>query len=142
MSALARRDLTVAGVVVLGCVGIGGAASLSITLTGELGVFFGLSFVLLSVTCALSADIRALFAPGLLPPLMMVGALAVVAHTFPDAITVETLAETAGATQRLIAGVVDHAAALALGHLLALAVIGLRMTTARSHRSRYRVRNG
>lgn len=130
MSTLARHDVSAFGIVVLGAAGIGLSATLSVVLTADLGFFFGLTFVLLAVTCALAADIRALFAPGILPPLLMIGLMAVVAHLAPDAITVQSLADSAGTTQRVIAGVIDHATALVLGHLLALAVIGLRLAAA------------
>ncbi|MGH3425346.1 MAG: DUF6542 domain-containing protein [Nocardioidaceae bacterium] len=129
-STLSRRDASAAGVVVLGCAGVGSAAAINIALTDDLGFFFGLSFVLVAVTCALAAHIRALFAAGILPPLLMVAVVTVVASAVPDAITVQSLADSAGATQRVIAGVIDHATALVVGHLLALAVIGLRIAAA------------
>lgn len=127
LSTLAQRNLTAPGVVCLGCLGMGVATSLSVALTGDLGTFFGLMFVLVSATCALAADIRGLFAPGVLPPVLLAAVMLLVAITLPEAISVHGLAASAGSLQTMIAGVVDHATALVVGHLLALGIVGLRI---------------
>ena len=111
-----------------------GVATVSIGLTDELGVFFGACFVLVSVSAALSADLRSLFAPGVLPPLLLVTVLLAVAVLAPQAIDAPGLAETAGAAQRTIAGVVEQATALIIGHLLALAAIAYRIAHADERR--------
>ena len=129
MSTLSKKDLSAAQVVVAGSVAFGLVTALSIRLSGDLGFFVGLCFVLISATCALAANIRSLFAPGVLPPLLMIATVIVVATVSPDAIDIDGLSESAGALQRAIAGVVDQAVPLVIGHILALAVIGLRIAS-------------
>lgn len=130
LSRLAQYDLASHQVIALACAVMGIVTAASITLSDGLGVFFGLSFVLVSVTAALSADIRALYTPGVLPPLLLIGLLILVAQLAPDAIEAPGLAESASATQRVIAGVVDHATALVIGHILALCAIAYRIANA------------
>lgn len=129
LSALSKKDLSATQVVVVGSVAFGLATALSIRLTGDLGFFVGLCFVLVSVTGAMAASIHSLFAPGVLPPLLMIATVVVVANVSPDAIDVAGLSASAGTLQRAIAGLVDQAVALVIGHLLALAVIGLRIAS-------------
>lgn len=130
MAPLARRDLTGGQVCLLASAAMGGVTVASIALDHDLGIFFGVGFVLVSLTAALAADIRSLYTPGVLPPLLLIGLLVVVAHVEPGAIEATGLAESAGTTQRVIAGVVDHATALVAGHLLALAAIAYRIVSA------------
>lgn len=130
MAPLARRDLTGGQVWVLACVAMGGVTATSIVLDHDLGLFFGVGFVLISLTAALAADIRSLYTPGVLPPLLLIGLLTVVAHLEPEAIAVTGLAESASTAQRVIAGVVDHATALVAGHVLALGAIAYRINAA------------
>lgn len=137
LRSLAGHDLTEAGTIVLGVLGVGSSATLSIALTSDLGFFFGLCFVIVVASCALAADLESLFTPGVMPPLLMIGLMSVVASGTPDAITVKSLADTAGMAQRVIAGLVDQATALVIGELLALAVIGLRYASAPEHRTAY-----
>ena len=129
---LAAHDLTAGHIVAGGCAAMAVVTAVSIYRTGGLGTFFGVGFVLICLTCALAADVRALFAPGVLPPLLMITTLATVAVFDPPVIDVDGLAVTAGAAQRTIAGVIDHATALVVGHALALVSIGLRILTASS----------
>lgn len=130
LDAFAGRDLTARGVVVLGCTSVGGFAALEIALNHHLGITFGVVFVLVSIACALAADVHALFAPGVLPPLLMVGVMAVVAGLAPEAINVAGMATTASTMQRAIAGIIDHATALVIAHVLALSIVGLRIWSA------------
>lgn len=130
MAPLARRDLSTAQVCVVACTVMGAVTAVSIAFDDGLGLFFGVSFVLVSVTAALAADVRSLYAPGVLPPLLLIGLLLIVAQVAPEAIDAPGLADTASATQRIIAGVVDHATALVAGHVLALGAIAYRINAA------------
>ncbi|MEO6471375.1 MAG: DUF6542 domain-containing protein, partial [Aeromicrobium sp.] len=95
-----------------------------------LGVLFSVGFILIAVTTPLSVDVRSLFAPGILPPLLMIGSILFFAIVSPSAIPADGLAASAGTIQRLIAGIIDQATALVIGHLLALGVVALRIVTA------------
>jgi len=105
-------------------------ALLDVMVDGRLGILFSVGFILVAVTTPLSVDVRALFAPGILPPLLMIGSILAFAVFAPSAIPSEGLADSASALQRLISGVIDQATALVVGHLLALGVIALRIITA------------
>ena len=129
-SSLARHDLSARLAVVLASVTMLAIALLDVLVDGKLGTLFSVGFILVAVTTPLSVDVRALFAPGVLPPLLMIGSILVFAILVPSAIPADGLASSAGTLSRLIAGVIDQATALVVGHLLALAVIALRITTA------------
>ncbi len=131
MGRLAQRDLTGGQVCAVAAATAAVAAAVSIGLTSDLGTFFGCCFVLVSLSAALAASVHALYVPGVLPPLLLVVVLFGVASLAPDAIDAPGLAETAGTTQRAIAGVVQHASALVLGHVLALATIAYRIATSK-----------
>lgn len=115
---------------VLGAALLAGSAWLSVTLGGRLGIFFGICFVFTAITVALVVDAAGLFVAGVLPPLMLLVLLTGVVFLAPAAVDAPQLAADAGGPQRVIAGVVDHAAALVIGHVAALAIIGLRIRAA------------
>lgn len=132
--ALARHDLGAGQAVVFACIAMASIALLDVVGDGRLGMLFSVGFILVAVTTPLSVDVRALFAPGILPPLLMIGSILAFAIVAPSAIPAEGLAGSAGTLQRLIAGVIDQATALVIGHLLALGVIALRIATAPADR--------
>jgi len=123
-----RQELTSRGVVVATGVLLAASAWVTVQVGGQLGVFFGLCFVLVSLTGALAADDRALFTAGVLPPMALAGVLAVTVLS-PGAVAPDTVATTTGLVTRTLAGVVDLAVALVLGHLAALTVVCARVTT-------------
>lgn len=129
-AALARRDLSARQAIVSACVVMAAITLLDIVVDGKLGTLFSVGFILIAVTTPLSVDVRALFAPGILPPLLMIGTILVVAIVSPSSIPADGLASSAGTLQRLIAGIIDQATALVVGHLLALGFIGLRILAA------------
>lgn len=124
-----RRELTSRGVVVTTALLLGTCAGVTVQLGGGLGAFFGLCFVLVSLTGALAADDRALFTAGVLPPAALAAAVLVVAALSPEAVAAETVSSAASLPIRVGAGVVDLAAALVVGHLAALAVVAARVAT-------------
>ncbi|MCW2747999.1 MAG: hypothetical protein JWP10_1141 [Nocardioidaceae bacterium] len=125
----ARRDLIGGQIALIGLLAMGFVTVLSIAVTGSIGTFYGLAFVLISVTLPLSAHIKALFVPGILPPIMMIVSLTLIALFDPSAIQVDQMADSAGVVQRVINGLISQAAALVLGHLLALLTIWFRIAT-------------
>lgn len=127
--ALSRHDLTAQQAIVLACSAMAIVTILDVMADGRIGLLFSVGFILIAVTTPLSVDVRSLFAPGILPPLLMIGAILAVAILHPSAITSDGLSSSAGALQRLIAGIIDQATALVVGHLLALGVIALRIIT-------------
>ena len=127
---LARHDLGARQAIVVACVAMAGIALLDAAGDGKLGTLFSVGFILVAVTTPLSVDVRALFAPGILPPLLMIGTILAFAIFEPSALPTDGVAGTAGTLQRLIAGVMDQATALVVGHLMALGIIALRITTA------------
>lgn len=101
---------------------------------GKLGFVFSLAFVLIVVTVALAVDLDSLFHAGVLPPMLLIGALGVVALLWPDAIQVNGMADDAGFVARLIAATIDHGKTLVVGHGLALGLIALRIMSAPDRR--------
>lgn len=125
-----RHELAARGVVLVTVVGMSGAATLQLLLTEQLGVFFGICFVLASLTAALTVRSDGFFTVGVLPPLLLVGALTVIATIQPSAIDAPGLADDAGLLQRVIAGIVSQAGPLVIGHGLAIGVLAVRICTA------------
>jgi len=124
------HELTGPAAAVVATVLLAACAWVSVALTERLGVFFGLCLVLAALTVALVVDTRGLFVAGVLPPLLLLGVLTMVVMLAPSAIDAPHLATDAGHLQRVIAGVVDHATALVVGHLAALTIVGLRIRVA------------
>lgn len=129
---MARRDLTARGAVVLACVSLGAVTALDLT-DGRLGFLFSLGFVLAVGTAPLSVHVRSLLTTGVMPPVLLIGALLVVAIAAPEAIVVDGLPADSGAFARTVAAVIDHGITLVVGHVLALAGIGVRVATAPRH---------
>ena len=132
-AALARRDLGARQAIVIACAAMTAIAILDVVVDGKLGTLYSVGFILIAVTTPLSVDVRSLFAPGILPPLLMIGVILIFAIVAPSAIPADGLVSSAGTLQRLIAGIIDQATALVVGHLLALGVIALRIVTTPDH---------
>lgn len=127
--AMARRDLTASGGIVLACGSLAAVTALDL-IDGRLGFLFSLGFVLAVATAPLSVDVRALLTTGVMPPVLLIGALFTVAIIAPQTIVVEGLPADAGTFGRTVAAVIDHGVTLVVGHVLALAGIGVRVATA------------
>lgn len=115
----------------MACVSLGAVTALDLA-DGRLGLLFSIGFVLAVVTAPLSVDVRSLLTTGVMPPVLLIGSLAIVALFFPDAVVVDGLPAEAGALARTIAAVIDHGITLVVGHVLALAGIVVRVATAPS----------
>ena len=124
--ALARRDLSAPQGVALASGSLAAITALDL-LDGRLGFLFSLGFVLAVVTAPLSVGVRSLLTTGVLPPILLIVALAAVAVLAPDAIVVDGLPANAGAFGRTLAAVIDHGITLVVGHALALGAIGVRV---------------
>lgn len=103
-------------------------AGLNLALTGELSLFFDLTFAVVCLVAALAVRPRDFFVVGVLPPLLMlttVGLLATVARG-------SVAEETDSFVQAVVSGLAHHAGALVAGHVLTLAIIGLRQLALRN----------
>lgn len=127
--ALSRHDLGAQQAIVIACSAMAAVTLLDVIFDGRLGSLFSVGFILIAVTTPLSVDVRSLFAPGILPPLLMIAMILLLAIVHPSAIVADGLASSAGAMQHLIAGIINQATPLVVGHLLALGVIALRIIT-------------
>jgi len=128
--AWARRDLNARQAILAAGVAMAALTGLDLVDNGRLGFAFSLGFVLIVVTVALGVDLDSLFQAGVLPPLLLIGTLAVVTLFWADAIQVNGMADDAGFIARLIAATIDHGKTLVVGHGLALGLIALRIMTA------------
>jgi hypothetical protein len=126
---MARHDLSAQQAVAMACVSLGAVTALDLA-DGRLGLLFSVGFVLAVVTAPWSVDVRSLLTTGVMPPVLLIGALWIVALFFPDAIVVDGLHHDAGAMARTLAAVIDHGVTLVVGHVLALAGIVVRVAAA------------
>lgn len=129
-AAAARYDLTPRAVVVCSVLALAAVAALDL-LDGRLGVAFAVGFVLVVVTAATAVNDHGLFTTGVLPPVLLVGALLAIVLTSPEAIVIENLPESAGVFSRTLSATIAHGVPLLIGHALAMAVILGRILTAR-----------
>lgn len=126
---LLRQELSSAGVVLTAAMLLLASAAVSVQIGETLGGFFGLCFVLVCLTGALGARDKALFTAGVLPPLALLAVVLIVCVLAPETVASDTVTSTAGVAARTVAGVIDLAVALVLGHLAALLVVAVRMGT-------------
>lgn len=126
---LQRKELTSLGVVVTAAMLLLASAAVSVQLGETLGGFFGLCFVLVCLTGALGARNEGLFTAGVLPPIALLAVVLIVSALAPEAVASDSVASSAGVAARTVAGVIDLALALVLGHLAALLVVAVRMGT-------------
>jgi hypothetical protein len=113
-------------------VALGAAVALSaivvnVAMVGRVSMFFDLWFVLLSLGLALLVRPRDFFTVGVLPPLIMVGAFAVLAVDRPGAIA----NADDGLVQAVVSGLAHHSVALVCGYALCLMTLFARQRTAR-----------
>jgi len=108
--------------------GVLSVAALNVALSGGLSLFFDLTFVVVSLTAALSVRPRDFFRVGVLPPLLMLATVGLLASVEPGWVA----DETDGLVQAVVSGLAHHAGALVAGHGLALAVLGLRQAALRN----------
>jgi hypothetical protein len=113
-------------------VALGAAVALSaivvnIAMVGRVSMFFDLWFVLICLGLALLVRPRDFFTVGVLPPLIMLGAFAVLAIDRPG-----TIAEPRdGLVQAVVSGLAHHSVALIIGYGLCLATLFARQRAAR-----------
>jgi hypothetical protein len=124
-----RQELNSPGVVVASAILLLASAAVSVQVGGTLGSFFGLCFVLVCLTGALGAGDRALFTAAVLPPLGLLAVVLCVSVLAPDSVAGDTVGSAANIAARTVAGLIDLAVPLILGHTAALAVVAVRMGT-------------
>ena len=91
-------------------------------------VLFDIAFVLVSVVAALAVRPRDFFVIGVFPPLLMLGAVALVALTFRGIVA----DEGDGFLQAVVSGLAHHAGSLVVGYALTLGVLALRQVALRN----------
>ena len=91
-------------------------------------ILFDVAFVLVCVAAALAVRPRDFFVIGVLPPLLMLGTVAVVALTFRGSVA----DEGDGLLQAVVSGLAHHAGALVAGYALTLAILALRQVAMRN----------
>jgi hypothetical protein len=122
----ARRDPTARQAIIGACLAMTAIVLLDLV-DGGLDLLYSVGFVLIVVTVPLAVGVRQLFATGVLPPVLLIVSLLLVCLFDPSAIRVEGMSAGAGTLARLIAATLDHGLTLAIGQVLALAVITLRI---------------
>jgi hypothetical protein len=114
-------------VVTLGVAVALSAIVVNVAMVGRVSMFFDLWFVLLSLGLALLVRQRDFFTVGVLPPLIMVGAFAVLALDRPAAIA----NPDDGLVQAVVSGLAHHSVALVCGYALCLVTLFARQRAAR-----------
>ena len=126
----AQHDLSARGIVVVALLTSSSAAWLEIALTGRLGWFFDVSFVLVSATNALAASGVAMYAPTIVPPVVLVAVLVIIAAVRPEAVQETGTPPDASLVQLVVVALVQHALALMLALGSALGIVGWRRLAA------------
>jgi hypothetical protein len=98
------------------------------TALGSLGWVFDLTFVAVCVASALLVRPRDFFLVGVLPPLSMLGIVAVLAASARTAVA----DPTDGFGQATVSGLAHHAGALVVGYALTLGLLALRQVALRN----------
>lgn len=129
-AAASRVDLTPRAVVACAVLALAAVTALDL-IDAELGIAFSVGFVLIVLSASTAVQERGLFTTGVLPPVLMVGALLLVSVIAPDAIVIEGLPTDTGVFGRTLSATIDQAVALFIGHGLAMAMIVGRIVTAR-----------
>jgi len=109
-------------VVVLGLALALTAVVLDQAITGSVGWFFDVCFVLICVGTALLVRPSDFFTVGVLPPLLMVAVFTLLGFTRPDVIA----DKSDGVIQAVVSGLGHHAGALILGYALCLVTLAIR----------------
>ncbi|MTB87904.1 hypothetical protein H9L21_03795 [Aeromicrobium senzhongii] len=129
-AAAARYDLTPRAAVVCSVLGLATVTALDL-LDGRLGLAFSVAFVLVVISAATAVQERGMFTAGIMPPVLLVGALLVVATLAPDAIVISGMPEGTGVFGRTLSATIAHGVPLLVGHAIAIAVIVGRILTVR-----------
>jgi ATP/ADP translocase len=103
-------------------------AASNVLLTGELSLFFDLTFVVICLAAALAVRPRDFFVVGVLPPLLMLATITLLAVFAREAVA-EVMDSL---VQAVVSGLAHHAGALVAGYALALAVLALRQVALRN----------
>ncbi|WP_243059228.1 DUF6542 domain-containing protein [Nocardioides sp. SR21] len=98
------------------------AVVLEQAITGSVGWFFDVCFVLICVGAALRVRPTDFFTVGVLPPLLMVAVFTLLGIARPDVIA----DEGDGVIQAVVSGLGHHAGALIVGYALSLGVLAVR----------------
>ena len=114
-------------VVALGTAVALSAVVVNVALVGRVSMFFDLWFVLICFGLAVLVRPRDFFTVGVLPPLIMLGAFAVLALARPEAIA----QRQDGLVQAVVSGLAHHSGALIVGYALCLATLLARQRVAR-----------
>jgi hypothetical protein len=109
-------------VVVLGAALALTAVGFDLAMSGRLTLFSDLSFIVACLALAVAVRPHDFFTVGVLPPLLMVAAFALLGAVRP-----ETIADPRdGVVQATVTGLAHHSGALVVGYLLCLATLGVR----------------
>ena len=99
--------------------------AVDLAIVGRVSMFFDLWFVVLCLGLAVLVQPRDFFTIGVLPPLIMVGAFAMLAIDRPEAIATAD----DGFVQAVVSGLAHHSVALVCGYTLCLATLYARQRT-------------
>jgi hypothetical protein len=103
------------------------AVVVNVAMVGRVSLFFDLWFVVLCLGLALLVRQRDFFIVGVLPPLIMGGAFAVLAADRPGAIA----SAQDGLVQAVVSGLAHHSVALVCGYALSLMTLFARQRLGR-----------
>ena len=98
------------------------AVTIDLALADRLGLLFDLVFITVCVRAALMVRPADFFTVGVLPPLAMLAAVALLAVAEPAAVA----RPQDGVVQATVSGLSGHAIALVVGYLLCLGVLAVR----------------
>lgn len=128
-----RHDLTAAQAVLFAACALLCVTALDL-LHGSLGIVFSVGFTLIVILVSLWVGAQSLFTPGVLPPVLMLAAITLIAALAPSAIDTTADLENPVYFQRVLAGLLNQATALVIGHIVVLIIIAARRIRVRPAR--------
>lgn len=132
-SHLARHDLSTRGAIGASVVVLSAITALDL-IDGQIGLPFAIGYLLVVTTAPLAVQTRGLYTFVIMPPVLLLGALIVIAWLAPAALVVPDLPETAGVFGHAISATVQLGGILLLGQGLAITTALLRLWSAQNPR--------
>lgn len=124
---VSQRDMKASLLVILSVIAVVIFVWISVRASGELNWMFTFGYLAICVTLPLAAERGALFTAVFLAPILMAVATATQTLWVPDSIIAEGLTEKSGAVSHFIAAYLNQAVIVAIGFLLSLAALALRL---------------
>ena len=130
---LSRHDISTRGTVISSVIALAAIAALDL-IDGHIGFPFAVGYLLVVTTAPLAVQTRGLYTIVLMPPVLMLGAMLVVASLVPSALEIESLPESTGVIGHAVSATAQRGGILLAGQALAITTVLLRLWSAQNPR--------